>query len=149
MKGYWKDPDLTSEVLKDGWLHTKDMATVDYNGYIYIVDRKFDIIISGGFNVYPSEVENILCEHPAVNEAAVIGVPDDRWGEAVKAVVVLNEGMNSDSEELIQHCKRRIASYKKPQTIEFVKEIPKNAHGKILRRKLREQCWAGEERMVH
>ena len=107
------------------------------------------MIISGGFNIYPSEVEAALCEHPAVKEAAVIGVPDDRWGEAVKAVVVLNEKMESDAEELIRHCKAHIASYKKPQSVDFIKELPKNAHGKTLRRKLKEKYWAGEERMVH
>lgn len=149
MKGYWKAPELSSEVLKDGWLYTRDMGTVDENGYIYILDRKSDMIISGGFNIYPSEVEAALCEHPAVKEAAVIGVPDDRWGEAVKAVVVLNENMESDAEELIRHCKARIASYKKPQSVDFIKELPKNAHGKTLRRKVKEKYWAGEERMVH
>ena len=149
MKGYWKDPELSMEVLRDGWLYTRDMATVDENGYIYIVDRKSDMIISGGFNVYPSEVEKALCEHQAVDEAAVIGVPDDKWGEAVKGFVVLKKGAKANADELINHCKLHIASYKKPQSIDFVKELPKNPHGKVLRRKLREKYWEGEERKVH
>jgi acyl-CoA synthetase (AMP-forming)/AMP-acid ligase II len=147
--GYWKAPELTAEVLKDGWFHTKDMATVDENGYIYIVDRKSDMIISGGFNVYPSEVEGVLYQHPAIFEAAVIGVPDDQWGESVKAVVVLKKGLEATAEELIEHCKRRLASYKKPRSVDFVSEIPKNPYGKISRRKLKEKYWADQERMVH
>ena len=149
MIGYWKALDLTSQTLRDGWLHTKDMATVDENGYIYIVDRKFDMIISGGFNIYPSEVENVLYEHPAIFEAAVIGVPDDQWGESVKAVVILKEGTKVTEEELIEHCKKRLASYKKPGSVDFVMEIPKNSSGKIMRRQIREKYWAGQERMVH
>jgi acyl-CoA synthetase (AMP-forming)/AMP-acid ligase II len=149
MLGYWKDPELTAKSLRDGWVHTKDMARMDESGYVYIVDRKFDMIISGGFNIYPSEVENILYEHSSVFEAAVIGVPDDVWGESVKAVVALKEGMAATAEELIEHCKRRLASYKKPKSIDFVTELPKNPYGKILRRKLREKYWAGQERMVH
>ena len=148
MMGYWKDPELTAETLRDGWVHSKDMATVDEDGYIYIVDRKFDMIISGGFNIYPSEVESALYEHPAVFEAVAIGVPDDQWGESVKAVVVLREGMRATEEELINHCKTRISSYKKPKSIEFVAEVPKNPNGKILRRKLREKFWVHKERMV-
>lgn len=149
MLGYWKDPALTAEAIIDGWLHTKDMATVDEEGYIYIVDRKADMIISGGFNVYPFEVEQVLYRHPAVFEAAVISVPDEQWGESVKAVVVLKQGMTTAEEELIEHCKKYLASYKKPRSVDFVTELPKNAHGKVLRRVLREKYWAGQERMVH
>ena len=149
MIGYWKDPALTVETIIDGWLHTRDMATVDEDGYIYIVDRKSDMIISGGFNIYPFEDEEALYRHPAVFEAAVISVPDDQWGESVKAVVVLKEGAAATEEELIEHCKSCLASYKKPKSIDFVAEVPKNAHGKVLRRVLRQKYWAGQERMVH
>ncbi|MBW1785053.1 MAG: long-chain fatty acid--CoA ligase [Deltaproteobacteria bacterium] len=149
MVGYWKAPELTAESIIDGWMHTRDMATVDEDGYIYIVDRKSDMIISGGFNIYPSEVENILHEHPAVFEAAVISVPDDKWGESVKAVVVLKEGMSVTEEELIEQCKSRLASFKKPRSVDFVNELPKNPYGKVLRRNLREKYWAEQDRMVH
>jgi acyl-CoA synthetase (AMP-forming)/AMP-acid ligase II len=149
MLGYWKDPERTAETLKNGWLYTRDMATVDEDGYIYIVDRKADMIISGGYNIYPSEVEEVLYRHPAVYEASVIGVPDDLWGESVKAIVVLKKGMKATEDELIQHCKNHMSSYKKPKSVDFVSDLPKNPYGKILRRKLREEYWAGQERMVH
>jgi acyl-CoA synthetase (AMP-forming)/AMP-acid ligase II len=149
MLGYWKDPELTAETLRNGWVYTRDMATVDQEGYIYIVDRKSDMIISGGFNIYPSEVENALHMHPAVFEAAVIAVPDEEWGESVKAVVVLRPGTKATEEEIIEHCKKHLASFKKPKSVEFVSELPKNPYGKVLRRKLREKYWAGQERMVH
>jgi len=148
MLGYWKDPALTAETIKDGWLHTRDMATVDEDGYIYIVDRKSDMIISGGFNIYPFEVEEILYRHPAVFEAAVVSVPDEQWGEAVKGVVVLREGMIVTEAELIEFCKQYLASYKKPKSIDFVAELPKNAHGKVLRRIIKEKYWKGRERMI-
>ena len=149
MIGYWKDPERTAETLKNGWLHTRDMAMVDEEGYIYIVDRKADMIISGGYNIYPTEVEEVLFRHPAVFEASVIGVPDDLWGESVKAIVVLKEGMKATEDELIQHCKNYLSSYKKPKSVDFVSDLPKNPYGKILRRKLREKYWVGQERMVH
>jgi len=149
MLGYWKDPDLSAETLIDGWLHTRDLATVDEDGYIYIVDRKSDMIISGGFNIYPFEVEEVLYRHPAVFEAGVIAVPDDKWGESVKAVVVLREGMTATEEEMIEFCKANLAAYKKPKTVDFVPELPKNAHGKLLRRVLKQKYWGGHERMVH
>jgi acyl-CoA synthetase (AMP-forming)/AMP-acid ligase II len=149
MLGYWRDPELTAETLKDGWVYTRDMATVDEDGYIYIVDRKSDMIISGGFNIYPTEVENALHTHPAVFEATAIAVPDEQWGESVKAVVVLRPGMKATEEEIIEHCKQNLASFKKPKSVEFVKELPKNPYGKVLRRKLREQYWRGQDRMVH
>lgn len=149
MVGYWKDPELTAKQIRDGWIYTKDMATVDEHGYIYIVDRKEDMIISGGFNIYPSEVESALYEHPAVFEAAVIGVPDDKWGESVKAFVVLREGTHATQEDLIDHCKARLSSYKKPKSVEFVDKLPKNHYGKTVRRMLKEKYWAGQVRMVH
>ncbi|MFP4573317.1 MAG: acyl-CoA synthetase [Desulfobacterales bacterium] len=149
MAGYWKAPELTAETLINGWVYTRDMGTVDEAGYIYIVDRKSDMIISGGFNIYPSEVENTLCQHPEVSEAAVVPVPDDHWGEAVKAVVVLKEDSKVSGQELIEHCKQRLASYKKPKSVDFVSELPKNPYGKVVRRKIKEQYWKDRERFVH
>ena len=148
MLGYWKDPELTAATLRNGWLYTKDMATVDEDGYIYLVDRKGDMIISGGFNIYPSEVEEVLYGLPAVFEAAVIGVPDDKWGESVKAVVVLKEGMAACEEEIIEYCKKHLSGYKKPKSVEFVEELPKNNVGKILKKKLKEKYWGGREKMI-
>jgi acyl-CoA synthetase (AMP-forming)/AMP-acid ligase II len=139
MMGYWQDPDLTAETLKNGWLHTGDLAAIDEDGYLYLVDRKTDMIISGGYNIYPSEVENVLYRHPAVYEASVIGVPDDLWGEAVKAVVVLKEDMDASAEDLIEFCKKHLASHKKPKTVDFVADLPKNSSGKIVHRLLRER----------
>ncbi len=149
MKGYWNEPDLTREVLKGGWYHTGDLARVDEEGYIYIVDRKKEMIISGGFNVYPTEVESVLYDHPAVYEACVIGVPDDTWGEAVKAIVVLKEGKSVSELELIEHCMKSLASFKKPKSIRFVDDLPKNPNGKIVRRIVREKYWSGKKRFVH
>ncbi len=148
MKGYWNEPDLTREVLKDGWYHTGDLAKVDDEGFLYIVDRKKEMIISGGFNVYPTEVESALYSHAAVYEACVIGVPDDTWGEAIKGVVVLKQGKNASEAELIEHCTQSLASFKKPQSIDFVDELPKNPNGKIVRRVVQEKFWQGRERRV-
>jgi acyl-CoA synthetase (AMP-forming)/AMP-acid ligase II len=138
MIGYWQDPERSADTLKNGWLCTGDLATYDEDGYIYLVDRKSDMIISGGYNIYPSEVEGVLYQHPAVYEASVIGVPDDLWGEAVKAVVVLKEGMRATAEELIEFCKNHLAGYKKPKTVDFAADLPKNPSGKVVRRLLRE-----------
>jgi len=148
MKGYWKQPELTEEVLKDGWYHTGDMGRMDELQYIYIVDRKKDMIISGGENIYPKEVEDVLFMHPAVADAAVIGVPDEQWGEAVKALVIKKPGMEVTEEELIDHCKRHLASYKKPKSVEFVSELPRSTAGKVLKNVLREKYWQGRERKV-
>lgn len=148
MKGYWKDPEATQEVLQDGWLHTGDVAKMDKDGYVYIVDRKKDMIISGGFNIYPREVERVIESHPGVREVAVIGVPDPVWGEAVKALIVPKPGAKITANEIIERCKAAIASYKKPQSVEFVTELLKNFQGKILRRALREKYWQGVERKV-
>jgi acyl-CoA synthetase (AMP-forming)/AMP-acid ligase II len=149
MKGYWKMPEATSEALRDGRLHTGDLATVDEDGFIYIVDRKKDMIISGGLNIYPREIEDVLFAHPAVLEAAVIGVPDGQWGEAVKALVVLKTGATCAEEDLIAHCKSNLASYKKPKSIEFCDTLPRNPSGKVLKRVLREKYWSSEDRRVH
>ena len=145
MKGYWKDPELTAKALRGGWLHTGDLATLDEYGFIYIVDRKNDMIITGGENVYPYEVEKILYEHPAVLEAAVVGVQDKTWGEAVTAVVALKAGTTATEEELIGFAKERIAGYKTPKQVIFMESIPKTAIGKILRRQVREILSGSEE----
>ncbi len=148
MKGYWKDPQATEEVLKDGWLYTGDLAKMDKDGYVYIVDRKKEMIISGGYNIYPREVEQAIESHSGVKEVAVIGVPDPVWGEGVKALIVAKPGVTISEEEIIHLCRERIASYKKPKYIEFVNDLPKNFQGKILKRFLREQHWKGLQRKV-
>ncbi len=137
MRGYWNDPQATAEAFAGGWFHSGDLATRDDEGYLRLVDRKKDMIISGGENVYPAEVERVLREHPAVSDVAVVGVPHDRWGETPVAFVV---GASSEP-ELIEHCRRHLASYKKPTAVHFVPELPRNAAGKVLKRELRER-WA-------
>lgn len=149
MSRYWKNLEATKEALKDGWLYTGDMATVDERDYVYIVDRAKDMIISGGYNIYAREVEEVLYSHPAVQEAAVIGVPDDNWGEAVKAIVVLKTGNQATEDQLIDHCRKHLASYKKPKSIEFMSELPKSGIGKILKQSLKEKYWQGYDRRVH
>jgi acyl-CoA synthetase (AMP-forming)/AMP-acid ligase II len=148
MLGYWKMPDKTSETLKDGWLHTGDVGTVDEGGYIYLLDRKHDMIITGGENVYPREVEDVLYEHSAIMEAAVVGVPDERWGEAVKAVVVLKAGMKAGGEEIIKFAKSRLAGYKCPKSIDFRDSLPKTAAGKIARSQIKKEYWQGRDRLI-
>lgn len=138
MAGYWRRPEATAEALRDGWLSTGDLGRADADGYIYIVDRKKDIIKSGGMAVSPSEVEGVLYTHPAVLEAAVIGVPDPEWGEAVTAVVVLRPRAAATAAELIDYCRSRLAPYKKPKSVDFVPGLPKSPNGKILRRELRD-----------
>ncbi len=149
MVGYWNRPDATTETLRNGWIYTGDLATVDDRDYIFIVDRAKDIIISGGYNVYAREVEEVLYTHPAVREAAVIGVPDEKWGEAVKAIVALKPSAKTTEKELIDYCKQHMTSYKKPQSIEFMPELPKSAVGKILKREMKEKYWQGYDRRVH
>ena len=138
MVGYWKKPEYTRDAIVDGWLHTGDMGYYDEKGFIYIVDRKKDMIITGGENVYPREVEEVLYRHPAVLEAAVIGVPDDVWVERVHAVIVQKEGHGVTGDEIIDYCKQRLARYKAPRSVEFVEGLPKSPQGKILKRELRE-----------
>jgi acyl-CoA synthetase (AMP-forming)/AMP-acid ligase II len=137
MNGYWQKPEETATAIVDGWLHTGDMGYYDELGYIYIVDRKKDMIISGGENIYPREVEEIICQHPSVLEAAVIGVPDPYWVERVHAVVVLKRGGSVTAEELVDFCKGRLARYKAPKSVEFAESLPRSSVGKILRRDLR------------
>lgn len=148
MREYWGKPEATSETLRNGWLHAGDMATVDEDGYLYLVDRKKDMIIRGGENIYPTEIELVLCEHSKVLEAAVIGVPDDHWGENVHAMVVVRPGETLSGEEVIEFCRQRLASYKKPAVVEFVDELPRNASGKILKRELRAPYWKEAGRSI-
>ena len=150
MQGYWRMPEATAAAIVDGWLHTGDLATIDEENYIYVVDRAKDMIISGGENIYSVEVENALYTHPAVLEAAVIGIPDEQWGESVHAVVVLKPGAQATEEELIEHARTQIAGFKVPRSIEFFPNaLPKSGAGKILKRDLREKYWAGQSRNVH
>jgi len=150
MLGYWRMPEATAAAIVDGWMHTGDLATVDEENYIYIVDRAKDMIISGGENIYSVEVENALYTHPAVLEVAVIGIPNGMWGEAVHAVVVCKPGMSVTDEELIAHARTQIAGYKVPRSIEFQSEaLPKSGAGKILKRDLREKYWAGKSKNVN
>ena len=139
MKGYWNLPDETAETLMDGWLHTGDLAIMDEDGYFAIVDRKKDMIISGGYNVYPRDIDEVLYEHPKVEEACSIGIPHPKRGEAVKSFIVLKEGETSTVEEFKEYCKEKLATYKLPVEYEFRTELPKTAGGKILRTELRKQ----------
>jgi long-chain acyl-CoA synthetase len=149
MIGYWNKPKHTGEALRNGWYHTGDMGYLDDEQRLFVVDRKKDMIISGGENIYSVEVENVLSVHPAVREVAVIGVPDERWGEAVKAIVVLNEGGAVSAEELIQFCDGRIARYKIPKSVDFSSELlPKTGPGKIAKRKLRDPYWVGRREAI-
>ena len=139
MKGYYKDKQATREALKGGWLHTGDLARMDEEGFIYIVDRKKDMIVSGGENIYPREIEEVLYHHPKIQEAAVIGVPDQVWGESVKAMVVLKKGETIEEKEVVEYCKNHLASYKKPKSVEFVEDLPRNPSGKVLKKTLKEK----------
>jgi long-chain acyl-CoA synthetase len=139
MKGYWNLPEATEEALRSGWYHSKDMAKLDEEGYLYLVDRKDDLIITGGENVYSTEVEDVLYEHPAVLEAAVIGVPDEKWIQAVKAIVVLREGHSATEHELLEFCKQHLSHYKVPKSVDFTDQLPKGGTGKILKSVLRGQ----------
>jgi acyl-CoA synthetase (AMP-forming)/AMP-acid ligase II len=147
--GFWKRPDLDAARLRDGWLSTGDLGRVDAAGYVYLADRTEDKIITGGFNVYPAEVEGELAGHPAVAECAVFAVPDPKWGEAIRAVVTLRPGAEATPDELIAFCKERLARFKVPKAIDVVAELPKTAVGKILRRALREPHWKNQDEAVH
>ena len=150
MQGYLNMPDATAEALKGGWMHSGDVGYMDEHGYIYLVDRSKDMIVSGGENVYSVEVEAAIYTHPAVLEAAVIGIPHAEWGEVVHAIVVLKPGQTAAEDELIKHCKEQIAGFKCPKSIDFQEgELPKSGAGKILKRDLREPYWKGEERGIH
>jgi acyl-CoA synthetase (AMP-forming)/AMP-acid ligase II len=149
MKGYWNRPEATAEAIDaEGWFSSGDAGFFDDEGYLYIHDRVKDMIVTGGENVYPAEVENALFSHPAIADAAVIGVPDERWGEAVKAIVVIKAGQAATADELIAHCRGRIAGYKCPKSVDVIEVLPRNPSGKVLRRELRAPFWEGRERMV-
>jgi len=148
MKGYLNQPELTAQTLRGGWCHSGDMGTWDEDGYFYVVDRKKDMIVSGGENIFSAVVEEAVYKHPAVKECAVIGVSHEVWGETVKAVVVLKEGMTATEEEIIDVCKKNLASYMKPTSVDFVDELPKAPTGKVLKRVLRERYWKGTDRRV-
>jgi acyl-CoA synthetase (AMP-forming)/AMP-acid ligase II len=148
MAGYWNLDEASEAALSGGWMHTGDAGRLDEEGFIYVEDRVKDMIITGGENVYPREVENCVFEHDAVADCAVIGIPDDKWGETVKAVVCLKDGQTCAPEDVIAHCRDRIAHYKCPTSVDFVTEIPRNASGKVLKRELREKYWEGKGRRV-
>jgi long-chain acyl-CoA synthetase len=149
-RGYWNKPEATAETLRGGWLHTGDIGYLDEDGYRYITDRKKDMIISGGSNIYPREIEEVICRHPGVSEVAVIGVPDVRWGEATKAMIVARPGESVSEAEIVEHCRRHLASYKKPQSVEFLPApaLPMSAYGKVLKRELRDRFWTERARKV-
>jgi acyl-CoA synthetase (AMP-forming)/AMP-acid ligase II len=148
MKGYYNRPDATKDTVRDGWLYTGDAGFFDDEGFLFIHDRVKDMIVTGGENVYPAEVENAVFGHAGVADVAVIGVPDDKWGEAVKAIVVLKPDAQADEAAIIAWAKERIAGYKVPKSVDFIDELPRNPSGKILRRELREPYWAGRDRRV-
>jgi acyl-CoA synthetase (AMP-forming)/AMP-acid ligase II len=148
MRGYWNRPEATASSVRDGWMHTGDAAYMDAEGYVFIYDRLKDMIVSGGENVYPAEVENAIFGHPGVADVAVIGVPDEKWGESVKAIVVAKPGSAPDADDIIAWARERIAGYKAPKSVDFVAAIPRNLTGKILRRELRMPYWQGRDRMV-
>ena len=148
-KGYWKLPEETKKSIKDGWLYTGDMAVIDEEGYVTIVDRKKDMILTGGENVYSTEVENVLYMHPAILECAVVGIPDPKWGEAVKGIAVLKPGQKATEQEIIQFCKEKMTHYKVPKSIDFIKALPRTGSGKIHKKGLRDKYWEGYEKKVH
>jgi acyl-CoA synthetase (AMP-forming)/AMP-acid ligase II len=147
MRGYWNRPDASEEALRGGWMHTGDAGTLDDEGYLFIQDRVKDMIVSGGENVYPKEIEDVLFEHPGVADAAVIGVPDEKWGETVKAIVVRkDESVGAD--EILEHCRSKLGGYKQPRSVDFVDALPRNPSGKVLKKDLREPYWKGHQRRV-
>ncbi len=148
MKGYWNRSEQSAAALRDGWLHTGDIGRLDEEGYLYLVDRKADMIVTGGENVYPTEAENVLYKHPRVQECVVVSAPDEKWGERVQAVVVLKPGAPVSEHELIEFCKERLAGYKCPKKIEFWDALPKSAVGKLLRRDVKAKFWQGRERRI-
>jgi acyl-CoA synthetase (AMP-forming)/AMP-acid ligase II len=149
LEGYWQQPEESEKALVDGWFHTGDGGVIGDDGYLTISDRKKDVIITGGENVSSIEVEDVLFSHPAVAEVAVIGVPSEKWGETIKALVVLAEGASADEAELIAWCKERAAGYKAPTSVEFRDELARTATGKLQKFKLRQPYWEGQERQVN
>jgi len=147
--GYWNNPEQTSLAFTDGWFHTGDLAVMDTEGYVNIVDRKKDVIVTGGELVFSIEVENVLQEHPGVLEVAVVAIPDGKWGEAVKAVVVRRDQAGVTEEVLIDFCRDKMAHYKAPKSVDFVDELPKTGSRKINKREIRDRYWKGLEKRVH
>lgn len=148
MRGYWRNEAETKATMRDGWVSTGDLGEIDEDGYLYIVGRKKDVIISGGENIYPREIEEALATHEAIREVAVIGVPDEKWGEAVAAVIALNTGASMDADEVIEFCRERLASYKKPRHVYFRERLPRSSLGKIVKSDLREEFWVDHERKI-
>lgn len=142
MKGYFEDPAQTARVMRDGWLRTGDLGRIDEAGLLHITGRQKDMIITGGFNVYPTEVEQVIWEHPSVQDCAVIGIPSEQWGEQVHAIIELNEGQDLDDSEVISLCKDKLGSVKSPKTVEFRKSLPRSPVGKVLKRELRDEYWS-------
>lgn len=149
MAGYWRRPEDTEETMRNGWLHSGDAGYLDEEGYLYIHDRVKDMIVSGGENVYPAEVESALYDHPSVQDVAVIGVPSEKWGESVKAVVVRKAGSDVSEDDLIDFAREKIAGFKVPKSVDFVEQLPRNASGKLLKKDIRSPYWAGMERQVN
>ncbi len=148
MSGYWQRPDETAQTLRNGWLHTGDVGHLDDDGYLFVEDRINDMIVCGGENVYPQIVERVLVQHPGIAEAAVIGIPDERWGETVKAVVVACPGIACTEETVLSFCRPRLGGFERPRSVDFVDALPRTATGKVLKRALREPYWAGRDRRV-
>jgi acyl-CoA synthetase (AMP-forming)/AMP-acid ligase II len=148
MAGYWDDPEATAAALRGGWLHTGDIGSFDQHGYLFLLDRVKDMIVTGGNNVYPREVEEVLITHPDVSQVVVIGIPDDYWGEAVHAVAVLEDGASASAHDLIAYCGEHLAGYKKPKSVDFLAELPVSGYGKVLRREIRDTYWSGRERKI-
>jgi acyl-CoA synthetase (AMP-forming)/AMP-acid ligase II len=148
MSGYYRNPEATAEASRYGWHHTGDVGFMDEDGFVYIVDRLKDMIITGGFNVYPAEVEAILMQHPAIQDCAVIGLPDEKWGEAVTAFVEVRTGRQAETEELIAFCKDKLGSVKTPKSVEIVGELPRTPVGKIAKKEIRAQYWQNTGRSI-
>ena len=150
MAGYWSKPEATAQaVTADGWYRSGDGGHIDADGYVYVTDRIKDMIISGGENIYPAEIERVLAEHPVLQDVAVIGVPDERWGEVSKAVVVLKAGATlAETNELVAWCRERLAAYKCPKSVDVLAELPRNPTGKVLKCTLRQAYWEGRDRQV-
>ena len=148
MKGYWNNAKATNETFKDGWFYSGDLGYFDEDEFLYIHDRLKDMIVSGGENIYPAEVENALMSNPDILDAAVVGIPDNKWGEATKAFVVLRSNNILSEDEIINYVKTKIASYKCPKSVDFIDALPRNPSGKVLRRELRDPYWADQDREV-
>ncbi|MGB5501161.1 MAG: AMP-binding protein, partial [Polyangiales bacterium] len=147
-QGYYKNEEATREISEHGWHHTGDIGYQDEEGYFYIIDRKKDMIVTGGFNVFGAEVEKAINSHPAVVDCAVVGVPDEKWGEAIKAVVQLKPGAAVSAQDLIGVCREQLGGVKAPKSVEFVEALPRSPVGKVLKREIREKYWKGQERRV-